>query len=252
MKPLNLDDVRRFVNEHIVEFHNSKIQSIQKIKLRDLLQKKNPYLFRAKNLVLAQDLVQSVLDAHISSSEEELFGQFLEKLAIFVAEQTCDGVKSNRVGIDLEFVNRGIYWLVQIKSGANWGNSSQQNKLEQDFDRAVAEVQALVDSDIGVQAVLGICYGKTRTSPWRKHLKIVGQNFWYLISNNEQLYTEIVEPIGYEAQHHNTVFLEQKAQVINQLTQTLITDFCIDGVIDWEKIVRLNSGNLDLPTYWNK
>jgi hypothetical protein len=44
-------------------------------------------------------------------------------------------------------------------------------------------------------------------------------------------------------------FLAQKAQLTNRLTQRLITDFCNDGVIDWEKIVQLNSGNLDLPAY---
>lgn len=252
MKPLDIETVYAFVNENIVEFHRSKIRSLENVNLVQLLRRKNPYLFRAKHIVLAQDLVQGILDAHISSSEEELFGQFLEQLAIFIAGKTCDGIKSDRAGIDLEFNNRGVYWLVQIKSGVNWGNSSQVKRLEQDFNHAVAEVKAASDPLQDVKAVLGICYGKTRTSAWRGHLRVVGQNFWYFISENPTLYTDIIKPIGHEARAHNEAFLVQKAHLTNRLTQKLITDFCNDGVIDWEKIVQLNSGNLDLPAYFEQ
>src|SRR5690606_25002632 len=143
-------------------FHQGKLRSLATIQLTKLLKSKNPYLFRAKNLLLAQDLVTALLDAHISSSEEEHFGQFLEKLAIFIAGKTCDGWKSSQVGIDLEFFAHDTYYLVQIKSGTNWGNSSQQKRLADDFDRAVAAAKAAGHQQ--VEAVLGICYGNTRTT----------------------------------------------------------------------------------------
>ncbi|MCP4361921.1 MAG: hypothetical protein GY796_28245, partial [Chloroflexi bacterium] len=45
-----------------------------------------------------------------------------------------------------------------------------------------------------------------RTSYLRGYLKVVGQNFWYLISENKDLYTDIIEPIGYRAKQHNEAF----------------------------------------------
>jgi hypothetical protein len=96
-----------------------------------------------------------------------------------------------------------------------------------------------------IQPVLGICYGKTKTTFLRGYMKIVGQNFWYLISENQNLYTEIVEPIGYRAREHNEDFAKKKAGIINMFAMEFIPKFCdpSNGYIDWVKLVQLNSGN---------
>lgn len=73
MNPLNLDEVREYVNKNIVDFHERRVKSLEELELDKLL-KKNPYLFRAKNLVTAGDLVTDLLMAFLSSSEEKLFG----------------------------------------------------------------------------------------------------------------------------------------------------------------------------------
>lgn len=245
MNPLNLDEVNEFVNVHIVDFHQRRIKSLEELQLNKLL-KKNPYLFRAKNITTAPDLVNGLLEAFLSSSEEKLFGDFLENLALFVAGKTCNGRKSTAPGVDLEFEDSGVHYVISVKSGPNWGNSSQQNRLEQDLQNAVKRVKQS-GLNINVQPVLGICYGKTATSYLRGYLKIVGQNFWYLISQNDQLYADIIEPVGYRAMEHNEAFLQQKDQVINRFTGEFINRFCDErGAIDWVKLVEFNSGNFDL------
>jgi len=80
----------------------------------------------------------------------------------------------------------------------------------------------------------------------RGYLKVVGQNFWYLISEDENLYTDIIEPLGHRAKQHNTKFLKQKSILVNLFTQQFLSDFCDQGVINWKKLVEFNSGNLDL------
>ncbi|MDX9952657.1 MAG: PmeII family type II restriction endonuclease [Anaerolineae bacterium] len=248
MKPLDLDRVCEYVNENIVDFHQRRLKSIETLELGQLL-RKNPYLFRAKNINTAPELVSGFLEAFLSSSEEKLFGDFLESLAVFVAEMTCDGHKSTAPGVDLEFFNKRTHYVVSIKSGSNWGNSSQQTKLEQDLKTAVARVKQARRS-ANVQAVLGICYGKTKTSYVRGYLKVVGQNFWYLISENPSLYTEIIEPIGYRAREHNEAFKSEKANAVNRLNGQFISRFCNpDGSIDWLRLVEHNSGNLDLDHF---
>lgn len=248
MEPLNLDDVREYVNENIVDFHQRRIKSLEELTFAKLL-KKNPYLFKAKNIVTAGQLIEGLLDAFLSSSEEKLFGDFLEGLAVFIAGKTCGGHKSAAISVDLEFINDGIHYVVSIKSGTNWGNSSQQNKLQQDLQKAAATIkQARFGTN--VQAVLGICYGKTKTSYLRGYLKVVGQNFWYLISENKDLYTDIIEPIGYRAKQHNDTFANEKARVTNKFTKKFIDGFCDEtGVIDWVKLVEWNSGNFDLDKF---
>lgn len=242
MEPLNLADVRDYVNDHIVDFHQRRIKSLEELRLDKLLTK-NPYLFRAKNIVTAGELIASLLEAFLSSSEEKLFGDFLEGLAVFVAQKTCGGHKSAAPGVDLEFFNQQTHYIVSIKSGPNWGNSSQQTKLEQDLKNAVARVKQ-ARRGANVQPVLGICYGRAKTTYLRGYMKIVGQNFWYLISENKNLYTDIIEPIGHRAREHNENFVNERGRVINRFSKELIDRFCDPtGAIDWVKLVEFNSGN---------
>jgi hypothetical protein len=248
MNSLDLEKVCEYVNDNIVDFHERREKSLEELKLEKLL-RKNPYLFKAKNINTAGELISGLLEAFLSSSEEKLFGDFLEGLAVFTAEMTCGGHKSPAQGMDLEFINNGVHYIVSIKSGPSWGNSSQQNKLEQDFKNAVIRVKQS-KRGINVQPVLGICYGRTKTSYLRGYLKVVGQNFWYLISEDAHLYTDIIEPIGYKAKEHNQAFLEAKNRLTNRFTKLFIDQFCDEsGSISWARLVEFNSGNFDLDQF---
>jgi hypothetical protein len=77
----------------------------------------------------AGELVKQILDAYLSSQEETVFGDFLESLAIYVCSETYGGRKSATEGIDLDFEREGKRYIVSIKSGPNWGNSSQIKKM---------------------------------------------------------------------------------------------------------------------------
>ena len=248
MKNLEIIEVCDFVNNNIVDFHKRRIYSLESLDLNKLL-RKNPYLFKAKNISTANELITGLLDAFLSSSEEKLFGDFLEELAIFIASKTFNGHKSTAPGVDLEFFKNQIHYVVSIKSGTNWGNSSQHKKLQEDLVNAVKRIKQS-SYQTNVQPVLGICYGKTKTSFLRGYLKVVGQNFWYLISGDIELYKEIIEPIGYRAKEHNDSFYLKKNRVINRFTKLFLDNYCdSNGEINWDKLVEFNSGNFDLDIY---
>ena len=249
MEPLNLEKVEEFVNDNIVDFHTRRLESLRRLKLATLL-KKNPYLFRAKNVASAGQLIEGLLDAFLSSSEEKLFGDFLEGLAVFIAQETSGGHKSTASGVDLEFFNSGIHYVVSVKSGPSWGNSSQHRRLEQDLKGAERRLKQS-HQGLNVQTVLGICYGKTRTAyTARGYLKVVGQNFWYLISEDKNLYTDIIEPIGHRAKEHNENFARERGKLATRLTKAFIETYCDDsGAIDWLRLVQDNSGNYDLDKF---
>ncbi len=241
MPHIEQQEIARYVEENIHRFHENRITGLRTLKLQTVLKRKNPYLFKAKNIITAYDLVKGLLDAHLSSSEEGLFGAFLEGLAIFVCARIFNGRKSSSEGIDLEFEKDLVRYIVSIKSGPNWGNSSQIRRMIDNFNRAKKILRTNTFST-NVVAVNGCCYGKDDQPDKGDYLKLCGQRFWEFISDNEGLYTEIIEPIGYTAKENNEQFEEEYGKVINRFTLEFMQSFCdTEGQIDWQKIVQLNS-----------
>jgi len=251
MESLNRRDLHEYIDENIIDFLCCRIEIMKKITLYELLDK-NFYLLRAKRSTgQAYAMIQEMLDVYIVPVEEGLFGDFLKDLAIFVALRTTGGDKSCVPGIDLEFFNKGIHYLVSIKSCINWGNSSQQHCLEEDFKKAVIGGQQS-KFVVETKPVLGICYGKTRTEYMNGYLKVVGQNFWYFISENIDLYTDIVELIGHRSQEHKREidYPKEMGGIASRLTRQFFDEFCTpDLQIDWVKLVEFNSGNFDLDHF---
>ena len=136
MKQRNLKDITKYVEDNIGVFHQKRIERLDHLKLKTVLKKKNPYLFKAKHILTASEIVQGIADAFISSAEETIFGDWLEGLAIFINQRVYNGWKSGIPNIDLEFDKDNIRYIVNIKSGPNWGNSSQISKMKSDFKTA--------------------------------------------------------------------------------------------------------------------
>lgn len=242
MQPLDLADVHQYVEDNIKVFHEKRIQSIQSLKLKRIIARKNPYLFRAKHVLTAEQIVKGLVDAHISSNEETIFGDWLEGLAIFVNEKVYAGRKSGIAGIDLEFDKDHVRQLVAIKSGPNWGNSSQIKKMVSDFKTAFRTLRTS-NSQISIIAVNGCCYGKDSKPDKGDYFKYCGQQFWHYISGNPELYKEIIEPLGFRSREIDEVFVESYAQMINRFTLEFAREFCLeDGRIDWLRLVSFNSG----------
>lgn len=229
------------MEKHISIFHQRRLDYVQnKIDLLKILKQKNPYLFKAKNVLTAQDLVRGFLDAFLQSQEETLFGDFIEGLAIFVCDKAYGAKKSELTGIDLEFEKDGIIYVVEIKAGWNWGNSSQIRQLRVNFEAAKKSLRAKTGKKI--VSVNGCCFGKDNRPNKGGYLKLCGQRFWELISGDEKLYINIVEPIGYKVKQKNEEFTDNYAQIVNKLTLEFSQKFCDDGKINWTKLVEYNSG----------
>lgn len=247
MTPLNFEDVTRYVEDHIGDFHRRRLDNLAALKLDNILKHKNPYLFKAKNLLTGADLVKTLLDSHLSSQEETIFGEFLEGLAIFVSGKVYNGRKSSAEGIDLEFEKEGTLYIVSIKSGPNWGNSSQVSKMRDNFKKA----QRILRTSGGAATVLavnGCCYGRDNKPDKGDYLKLCGQPFWEFISGNANLYLEIIEPLGHQAHARNETFREAYAQILNAFTEQFAQDFYTpDHCINWEKLVQFNSSKQPPP-----
>lgn len=241
MKKLKPDDVIEYVEKNIGTFHTKRIQSLDSLKLSAVLRRKNPYLFKAKYVLTAEQIIKGIVDAHISSSEEGIFGDWLEGLAIFINGKTLGGRKSGITGVDLEFDQSGIRYIVTIKSGPNWGNSSQVKKMVADFKTAIKTLRTS-NSKLNIVAVNGCCYGKDNKPDKVEYYKYCGQRFWEFISGSKDLYIEIIEPLGHKAREMNDSYLLSYSQLINKFTMEFASEYCKkSGEIDWKKLVEFNS-----------
>ena len=254
MKSIETRDVTEYVENNIGSFHTKRLQSLERLKLNQVLKRKNPYLFKARNILTAHDLVKTLLDAYLSSQEETIFGDFLEGLAIFINGRVFDGKKSSAGGIDLEFDKNGIRYIISIKSGPNWGNSRQINKLRDDFKKAKIILRTS-NSNLQIVAVNGCCYGRDNKPDKGEYFKYCGQKFWEFISGNEYLYVEIIEPLGHKEKEKNEAFLQAYSQIVNKFTFEFTQKYCIDGRIDWGALVKFNSSvskSHQKPKIWEK
>lgn len=66
--------VTKAIAEALENFYGSLIVKIDGLDIKKVMKRKNPYLYRAKAMESASEIVESVLSAFVSSSEETIFG----------------------------------------------------------------------------------------------------------------------------------------------------------------------------------
>jgi site-specific DNA-methyltransferase (cytosine-N4-specific) len=233
-----------YLNEQVLApFYLQRTRQLQTLSIEALLSRKNPYLLRAKNLQIAGELVKSAVDAFLSSQEETIFGNLMEGFAIFVAQELHGGKKSTYRSVDLEFERDGTYFIVGIKSGIHWGNSDQINAMRRNFAAARA---ALIEQGVSlpIVAVNGCIYGrdanplKLSAATSDTYYRYAGQDFWYFLSEDEEFYQSIIQPIGEAALERDQAFQTLYAARVNELTIAFSQRFVnLDGQIDWQKLL---------------
>ncbi len=239
--PITNQQIADFVQINIGSFHDKRLEALNDLRLDKLLRRKNPYLFRSKNINTASQLITPLLDAHLSSQEETLFGAFLEGLALHVAEIVHGGWKSSATGIDIEFEKGGVRYIVSVKSGPNWGNSSQIARMKENFRNAARLVRQNAP-DTNIKPVNGCCYGRSRDPDKGDYFKYCGQEFWHLISEDPDFYAHIIEPLGHDAKQRNDDFSSRYQTIIDGLSLEFSERFCNEeGAIDWGKLVSFGS-----------
>lgn len=237
-----LQEVSAYVSQNISTFHEARLNKLKTLNLDNLLKRKNPYLYKAKDLNTPQEIVESIASAFLSSAEETMFGDWLEQLAIFIASYSFGGYKSTSEGIDLEMDKDGIHYIVSIKSGPKWSNSSSLAKLKDNFLKA-KRIYRTSGNKLPCEAIEGCCYGKENNPDKISHIKLCGEAFWEFISGSKTLYIDLIEPLGTDAKQKNEIYMKEYKKMITRFTKKFANDYCnVNGEIEWDKIVFLNSG----------
>jgi len=239
--PISPDELEVLIKKQLDAFYARRIQTLSKLKLKDTLRRKNPYLFRAIGVQKASEIVEQLLQAFMSSSDEGIFGDaFFEP----IAKEVCGGVAAGGAGVDVVRETPDDYTVISVKSGPNWGNSSQMQKLQQDFNtaRAVFMNKKLKKH---FRALLGHCYGRKWGEPTAKRVYSVrsGQAFWEEITGDPDFYLKLIRLMKDHPIQHRIEFEKAWNQAVNRFTGGFLNDFATpEGTIDWEKIAEFNSG----------
>ena len=247
MKKLNYKELNKFIVSDVIQpFYKIRLERLEFAKLANIAKRKNPYLFKAKNIETAGDFAKGLLDAFLSSQEETIFGDLMENLAIHICHQVFSGVKAEQGkyrSVDLIFERDGKIYIVGIKSGPNWGNSDQINIMKRNFKKA----KALVRSEFRKKdliSVNGCMYGKDNAphkvnkDPDLSYYKICGQAFWELVSGDNELYKKIIQPLDKEAKKRDEEFKNLYVKKINEMTKDIVELFYKKDNLDWDKIIE--------------
>lgn len=252
MDKITQDELQSFISEKVISpFYKKRFDKLEELSLNKILKRKNPYLFKAKNIQMAEELVKYTLVAFLSSQEETIFGNLMEELAVFVCGKVFRGYKAEQgkfKSIDLIFERDDKTYIVGIKSGPYWGNKDQIDKLKNNFRKA----RAILQKD-GVKskivAVNGCIYGKEknphkvdRGDRSKNYYKLCGQDFWEFISGDLNFYQKIIVPIDKEAKKRDEVFKDAYNAKVNELTKDFSKNYLSkDSRIDWEKVINFVS-----------
>lgn len=248
MPKFNQDELQSFISEKVITpFYEIRIKGLNGLALNDVLKRKNPYLFKAKNIQTAEELVKYILDAFLSSQEETVFGNLMEELAIFVCNKAFSGFKAEQgkfKSVDLIFTKESKTYVVGIKSGPAWGNKDQVDRLKSNFKEAKKLLKAS-GVKTKIIAINGCIYGKDNKphkvdarDREKSYYKFCGQNFWELITGDIDFYQKIVVPIDKEVKKRDENFKKIYSAKINKLTKEFSGNYLFnDGQINWEKII---------------
>ena len=246
MKKLNYEKLNTFIASDVIKpFYEIRLTRLADANLSYISKRKNPYLFKAKNIETAGDLAKSLLDAFLSSQEETIFGALMENLVIHVCRQMFNGQKAEEgryKSVDLIFDRDGKTYIVGIKSGPNWGNSDQVNAMKRNL-RIAKKILRVELNKNSIVSVNGCMYGrdnkphKVNKNPELSYHKICGQAFWELISGDDQLYKKIIQPLDKEAKKRDEVFKGLYIKKINEMTKDVVELFYTKDNLDWDKII---------------
>lgn len=232
------------VAELLGVLYERRFAQLQALTVTKLLNK-NPYLYRAVGMKRPDHLLDGLLSARISSSDETIFGnEFFEPLALWAAEVAEIPGRKVSVGAgagqDISIESATEYFAISVKSGKNIFNSQSNKGQKAEFDQLEARLKKLKKA---FHKVVGFGYGRQAAPKIAKPvLKKAGQDFWELLTSEPDFYLRISDAINTPAAIHKAAFDEALVKKHSELLRQFMIDFVeVDGSVQWHKVVEFNS-----------
>lgn len=246
---LNIEPLNNSYNESAVfeavgialtEFYTALTRTLDNIDVDKILKRKNPYLYRAKGINSVGQIVDGILAAYISSSEETVFGNcFFEPIAIVVS----GGQKAVTEGVDITVDKNNTIYSIAVKSGTSVFNADSRKRQEQNFQAAQKRAQQAKKAFL---PVVGYGYGKKKTKVGceKFYLELAGKDFWEWLTGDPDFYTKIIDFMGTRPDEYVKEFETAYSKAENRMIREFTIKYCKDdGSIDWDALIKFNSGD---------
>lgn len=221
-------------------FYTSLIAKVDSLNIKAIMKRKNPYLFRAKAMNGAAQIVDAILSAFVSSSEETIFGNmFFEPIATAASQ----GQKALAEGVDIMVERGNTIYAIAVKSGTSVFNAGSKKKQEQNFMAASKLAQQAKKRFV---PIVGYGYGKKKTTNRglpKFYQELAGKDFWSELTGDDEFYIKLIRFMDKLPEKYIEYFDVSYQKAANRLLKEFTQWFCLDdGSIDWEKLVKFNSG----------
>lgn len=195
-----LTKAKDFFKKNIVENHIKNTNKLKKIKEFII----NPFLVNyLANFAFGNTSKENIAKALVyprilGTSINTSFGTQIQTFCC----EVLSGLASTTSGIDIEFIDaldeRKKY--CQIKSGPNTINYADITSIKDDFKaiKNIARVNHLQNFNPNIDCIVGVLYGtENDLSQFYRIINeeypvIVGQDFWYRLTGDENFYTELI------------------------------------------------------------
>lgn len=235
---IDAEKLENKISELLDNFYARRMEKINGLKLKNTLKRKNPYLYRAIGTQKASEIVEGLLSAYMSSSDEGIFGDsFFEPLAKFAS----GGIVSPSEGVDVAIESDKVYTAIAVKSGTNVFNAQSKRRQITEFKSLENRLRKLHKQ---FDPLVGYCYGRKRVKKRtvKEFRELAGQAFWEEITGDSDFYLKIIRLMKNKPQEHAAEYKKAWDAAINRFTGEFIAEFCFsDGNIDWEKLTKFNS-----------
>lgn len=229
---LTHEQSERLVTEFEVTFAKPFAQRLQSLTMKEIIQRKNPYLYRASGIRTCEELVKRAFDDYVSASVEGDFGPFFEGVARILS----GGVKPAVGGeVDLDVRSGDVATLYAIKSGAYGFNSSSFDKAKRDLNSAESRLR---QDRLRTEKKIAFAYGRKKTTFAEGIERLASKDFWARLSGDDSFYAKLLDACEYLAPLYQADMDAPRDQLLREARSL----FCRGHDIDWAKVLKLISG----------
>ena len=230
---IGLPKSRAIVDEFEATFIAPILAKLEKIKLREIIKGKNPYLYRATGVSTCEELTSRAFNEYISTMQGNYFGPFFESVA-----RTISGGHKPAGGaeVDLEIRKGNDTYVYAIKSGAKGCNASSEAKARQDLDYVERRLR---QDRVRTHKMIAFAYGRRKTATVQGNIdKLASKQFWAELSGDSEFYSKFLDACAVLSPLFEADMSAPYQRLLNEAYEL----FCEDETIRWDKVIRVISG----------
>lgn len=240
---INLADyINHCVNDQLEGLQTKQINTLRGLNLSALIRHKNLFYLITKDTGNAFDIVKCLVDDYLYLQQEIFINEFLKQMVTSVATQVYNTKESTFEGIDVELIKNGIEYFIKIGADPEPVSNIMSRNVIESFKNA-RHSKSMETPGFPIKMVYGCFYGTDDHLDKGDYLTLCGQRFWEFISSDPDFYLEIIKTISNLSAMKNDAYYVEYSRLLNIFTAEFLRDFCQDGVIDWPKLVKINSGS---------